>query len=161
MSQRVSTAGMYLCYCTETTKGVRPSAGFTVIPEIKSMPSFNPQPATIQSTTLLETEFHTYVEGLKDLGGALSFNANLTDDLVTFWSNLLSAYDSAAAEGKAMWFAVVHPKLANATYFTGDPAGLGLNEAEVGGMAETTLYITPLTAPVVATKPTITTATTT
>lgn len=104
---------------------------------------------------------HTYVEGLKDLGGALSFNANLTDDLVTFWSNLLSAYDSAAAEGKAMWFAVVHPKLANATYFTGDPAGLGLNEAEVGGMAETTLYITPLTAPVVATKPTITTATTT
>lgn len=56
MSQRVSTAGMFLCWCAETTKGTRPTSGYSIIPEIKSMPSFNPQPETIQSTTLLETE---------------------------------------------------------------------------------------------------------
>lgn len=155
MSRRVSTAGMFLAYVVETTAGTRPTSGWTKVPEIKTMPSFNPQPETIQSTTLEETEYHTYVEGLKDLGGALAFTANLTDDLVTAWASVNTAYESAASAGKAMWFAVVHPKLANATFFTGDPAPIGLNEANVGAMAETTLYITPLTAPVIAAKPTV------
>lgn len=56
MSQRYSTAGMFLAYCVESSKGVRPVSGYTVIPEIKTMPSFNPSPETIDSTTLLETE---------------------------------------------------------------------------------------------------------
>lgn len=153
MSQRVSTAGMSLQYAVETTAGVRPTSGYQIIPEIKSMPSFNPSPNTIDSTTLLETEYMTYVKGLKDLGGALEYGANLTDDLIDFWESLLSTYDSAAAEGKSIWCAIVHPKLSKATYFTGDPSPIGLNEASVGGMAETTLYITPTGAPVMAVKP--------
>lgn len=155
MSQRVSTAGMYLCYCVESTIGTRPVTGYKVIPEVKSMPSFNPAPETIQSTTLLETEYHTYVEGLKDLGGALEYGANMTDDLLDFWDDLLDEYDEAVTAGKAMWFCVVHPKLSKAIFFQGDPANIGLNEAEVGGMAETTLYITPNSAPIMEAKPTL------
>lgn len=153
MSQRYSTAGMFLCYCIEQSAGVRPTSGFVTVPEVKSMPSFNPSPETIDSTTLLETEYRTYVEGLKDLGGALEFGANLTEDLITAWSACNSAHDSMAA-GKAMWFCIVHPKLANAVYFEGDPSPLGLNEAAVGAMAETTLYITPNSAPQWQAKPT-------
>ena len=37
----------------------------------------------------------------------------------------------------------------------GDPSGIGLNEASVGGMAETTLYITPTGSPVRDAKPTL------
>lgn len=153
MSQRYSTAGMYLCYAVETTAGTRPTSGYTVIPEIKSMPSFNPSPETIQSTTLLETEYHTYVEGLKDLGGALEFSANLTADLITAWETVNTAHDGLSG-GKTMWFAVVHPKLTKAVFFEGDPSPLGLNEASVGSMAETTLYITPNSAPRWETAPT-------
>lgn len=154
-SPRVSTAGMSLQYAVETTAGTRPTTGYQIIPEIKSMPSFNPAPATIDSTTLLETEFMTYVEGLKDLGGALEYGANLTDDLMDFWDDLLDAYETATTSGKQMWFAVVHPKLAKATYFVGTPAPLGFNEASVGSMAETTLYITPNSAPIMEAKPTV------
>ena len=157
MSQRYSTAGMYLCYCVETTAGSMPTSGYTQIPEIKTMPSFNPAPETIQSTTLLETEYHTYVEGLKDLGGALEYTANLTADLISIWGSCNSAHDTAAAQDKATWFAVVHPKLDKAVFFQGDPSPLGLNEAAVGEMAETTLYITPNSAPTWATKPTLAT----
>lgn len=153
MSERVSTAGMSLQYCVETVKGQRPTYGYKVIPEIKSMPSFNPTPNTIDSTTLLETEYVTYVKGLKDLGGALEYGANLTDDLVTFWETLLSEYETAVAGGLQMWFAVVHPKLAKATFYVGEPSPIGFNEAAVGAMAETTLYITPNSAPVLADKP--------
>lgn len=154
MSQRFSTAGMLLAYAVEATAGTRPTTGYTKIPEVKSMPSFNPAPETIQSTTLEETEYHTYVEGLKDLGGALEFGANLTADLITAWEACNTAHD-ALTEGKAMWFAVVHPKLEKAVFFQGDPSPLGLNEATVGSMAETTLYITPNSAPEWQSKPTI------
>lgn len=157
MSERFSSAGMYLCYCPESTAGTRPTSGYVKIPEVKSVPSFNPAPETIESTTLEETEYKTYVKGLKDLGGALEFGANMTDDLATAWSTLLSAFDTAVAAQKKVWFAVVHPKLAKATFFTGDPSGLGLNEASVGAMAETTLYITPTGAPVMEDKPTLAT----
>lgn len=154
MSQRYSTAGMFLCYCVggDTTM---PTSGYTVIPEIKTMPSFNPAPDTIDSTTLLETEYRTYVEGLKDLGGALEYGANLTADLITAWASCNTAHGSMASTS-AMWFAVVHPKLEQAVFFQGDPSPLGLNEASVGSMAETTLYVTPNSAPTWAAKPTTT-----
>lgn len=154
-SPRVSTAGMSLQYAVETTAGTRPTTGYKVIPEIKSMPSFNPPPSTIDSTTLLETEFMTYIQGLKDLGGALEYGANLTEDLMDFWDALLTEYEEAVADGKQMWFAVVHPKLSRATYYVGEPAPIGFNEASVGAMAETTIYITPNSAPIFGAKPTV------
>ena len=155
MSERFSTAGMWLGWAAEATAGTRPTTGYTQIPEVKSMPSFNPAPETIESTTLMETEYKTYVKGLKDLGGALEYGANLTDDLVDAWEDLLTAFESAVADGKHIWFAVVHPHLEKAVFFTGDPSTIGLNEASVGGMAETTLYITPTGAPVMEAKPTV------
>lgn len=154
MSERLSTAGMSLMYAVETEAGVRPTTGYKTIPEIKSMPSFNPAPNTIDSTTLAETEYMTYVKGLKDLGGALEYGANLTEDLIDFWEELLTTYETASESGKSVWFAVVHPKLTKATYYVGEPAPIGFNEAEVGSMAETTLYITPNSAPIMAAKPT-------
>lgn len=154
MSERLSTAGMSLQYAVETTKGTRPETGYKIIPEIKSMPSFNPAPNTIDSTTLLETEYMTYVKGLKDLGGALEYGANLTEDLIAFWETLLEEHETAVAGGLSVWFAVVHPKLSKATYYIGEPAPIGFNEADVGSMAETTLYITPNSAPIMAAKPT-------
>lgn len=153
MSQRLSTAGMTLQYAVEATAGTRPTTGYTTVPEVKSMPSFNPSPNTIDSTTLAETEYMTYVQGLKDLGGALEYGANLTEELITAWGALVDAYDAAVKEGKQVWFAVVHPQLTNATYFVGEPAPIGLNEASVDSMLETTLYITPNTAPIMAAKP--------
>lgn len=154
MSQRYSTAGMFLAWAVETTAGTRPTTGYTIVPEVKSMPSFNPAPETIESTTLLETEYKTYVEGLKDLGGALEFGANLTADLITAWETVNSTHDNLT-DGKAMWFAVVHPKLDKAVFFEGDPSPLGLNEAVVGSMAETTLYVTANSAPAWEAKPTL------
>lgn len=155
MSERVSTAGMQLAYAVETVAGTRPTTGFKVVPEVKSMPSFNPSPSTIDSTTLAETEYMTYVPGLKDLGGALEYGANLTDDLITFWEACIEEFKTADAASKAMWWCVIHPKLSKATFYKGEPSPLGFNEASVGSMAETTLYITPSSAPIMETKPTV------
>ena len=153
MSQRFSTAGMRLYYAVGSSM---PTSGLTKIPEVKSIPSFNPSPETIQSTTLEETEYHTYVEGLKDLGGALEFGANLTEDLISVWGSCNSVHDSMGTS-EAMWFYIIHDGLSQAVAFEGDPSPLGLNEASVGGMLETSLYITPNTAPEWVTKPSVST----
>ncbi len=153
MSERLSTAGMLLAYCVETSPGERPTEGYTKIPEIKTMPSFNPQPNTIQSTTLEETEYHTYVKGLKDLGGALDYGANLTEDFITAVDTMVKAYDTGVKAGNAMWFCVFHPKLKKSLFFTGEPSPVSFNEADVDAMAETTLYITPNSAPIWETAP--------
>ena len=155
MSQRFSTAGMKLYYAVETTKGTMPTTGLTKIPEVKSIPSFNPAPDVIDSTTLEETEYRTFVAGLKDLGSALEFGANITEDLITAWEACVTAFDGLTG-GKAMWFYIVHDSLTKSIAFQGEPSPLGLNESSVGSMLETTLYITPNSAPQWVTKPTTT-----
>ena len=147
------SAGAVFSYCVETVSGTRPSTSYIKIPEIKSVPSFNPQPEAIETTPLEETEYKTYTEGLKDLGGAIGFKANLTSNLITIWGSCVSAHDTGLNSNLATWFCVSHPKLTNAVFFQGDPAALGLDEMSVGSVLETTLYVTPNSAPQWASKP--------
>ena len=154
MSIQLSTAGVTLNYCVETTSGTRPTTGYTKIPEVKSIPELNPEPDTLDSTTLEATEYRTYIAGLKDMGGSLGITANLTQDSMDTWDTVVEAYDTAAAANKAMWFCVIVPGLTNALYFTGQPSPMGLPSMDVSAVLETTLYITPTGEPTWAAKPT-------
>ena len=148
MGIALSTAGVTVGYAVEATAGTRPTTGYTLIPDIKEIPEMNPEPETIETTTLAETEFKTYIEGLKDLGGALSFLANYTTELETAWSALVTAYKTASETKKAVWFEVKHPKLTKSVFFTGQPSAMGLPAMAVGNVLETNLYITPTNAPI-------------
>lgn len=156
MSRRLSTAGMTLSYAIEATAGTRPTAAsaYTVVPEVKVTPSTNPEPNGIDVTDLAEPEFIRYIAGLKDLGGVLSFTANLTEDLIAVWNTtLITAYEAAIAEGKATWFCIKHPHLDEAVFFEGEPVPLGFNENTVNSALETTLYVAPQSAPQMLAKP--------
>lgn len=150
----LSTAGIQLLYCVESSAGTRPTSGYTRIYGAKSTPSLNPSPETLETTTLDETEYKTYIDGLKDLGGALEFTFNLTEELIDTWDNLMSAYETAKAAGKATWFTIVVPGLTESFYFTGNPSNMGLPETSVSAVLEITNYITPTNAPEKYAKPT-------
>ena len=152
MGIAISTAGVTFGYAVESTKGTRPTTGYTIIPDVKEIPEMNPEPETLETTTLAETEFKTYIEGLKDLGGALSFLANYTSELEEAWSELVSAYKTAIESEKATWFEIKHPKLDKSVFFTGQPSAMGLPAMRVGSVLETNLYITPTNAPAWETK---------
>ena len=147
MGIAISTAGVTFGYAVEATAGTRPETGYTLIPDVKEIPEMNPEPETLESTTLAETEFKTYIEGLKDLGGALSFLANYTTELEEVWATLVSAYKTAVAADKSVWFEVKHPKLEKSVFFTGQPSAMGLPAMSVNNILETNLYITPTNAP--------------
>lgn len=149
----LSTAGVHMLYAVETTAGTRPTTGYIDLPGIKSTSSLNPAPDTLESTTLNETTWRTYVQGLKDLGGALEFTFNLTQVLLDVWETLVDSANTAKVAGKSTWFTIIIPGLTKAFYFRGDPSEAGLPEIEVNNMLETTMYITPTGAPVSAAKP--------
>lgn len=154
MGIAISTAGVTFGYAVETVKGTRPTTGYTIIPDVKEIPEMNPEPETLETTPLSETEFKTYIEGLKDLGGALSFLANFTEELEGVWGELVTAYKTAIDNGLATWFEVKHPKLEKAVFFTGQPSAMGLPGMGVNAVLETNLYITPTNAPIWETKTT-------
>lgn len=154
MAINLSTIGVQLHYATEESAGQRPTSGYTRIYGVKSTPSLNPSPDTIETTTLDELEYKTYIDGLKDLGGALEFSFNLTEELVETWETLMTAHETAKAASKRIWFCIVIPGLTDAFYFPGNPSSMGLPETTVNSVLEITNYITPVGAPTKAPKPT-------
>lgn len=143
MANEISTAGVLVKYAAESSAGVRPSTGYTTIPNIKSTPDLNPEPSNHEVTDLTDTEWKRYIAGLKDPGGALSFGANNTTAFQTAWGTLVSAYTTAAASSKAIWFEIMVPGLTNSFYFAGIPSTLGLSAMDVDAAAEINAYITP------------------
>ena len=55
MALEISTAGVSLKYCVETTAGTRPTASYTAITGIKETPDFNHEPSTLEVTDLSDT----------------------------------------------------------------------------------------------------------
>lgn len=150
----LSTAGITLQYAVEATAGTRPTTGYTIIHGLKSTPSLNPAPETLETTTFDATVYKTYIDGLKDLGGALEFTFNLTQNLLDTWDELMTAYEEAKTSGKAVWFTIVIPGLTESVYFTGNPSNMGLPETSVSSVLETTNYITATNEPNFFAKPT-------
>lgn len=154
MAINLSTAGVKLAYAVEETAGTRPTSGYTRIYGAKTTPSLNPSPDTLETTTLDELEYKTYIDGLKDLGGALEITFNLTEELIEAWDALMTAYEAGKLDGKATWFTIIIPGLSESFYFTGNPSNMGLPETSVNAVLEITNYITPTNAPEKFDKPT-------
>lgn len=131
-----STAGITVKY-SATQAATHPTTGYTVIKGIKSTPDFNPEPSTLQVTDLSDLEYHRYIAGLKDVGGSVAFNANLTPEFKAAWDALVSA-----AAGKSVWFEIAIPNF-ESFYFAGIPSPLGVSAFEVDSVAEISAMVTP------------------
>lgn len=138
-SNGVSTAGSLMGWATGTS-ATAPKA-FTKIPEIKEVPELNPEPSSLETTSLEETEYKTYTAGLKDLGGAIGFTANFTRELKEAWASAVTS-----ANGESLWWCIKHPTM-GAVAFKGKPSSLGMPAMSVDSVLEITCYVTPTSAP--------------
>lgn len=150
----LSTAGVSVQYAVEATTGTMPTTGYTALTGIKAIPDLNPEPSSLETTTLDEVEWKTYIPGLKDPGGALAFTANNTEQFQDDWAELVTAAETANETGLSVWYAIVVPGLSKAFYFAGTPSPLGLSAVEVDSVLEVDGYITPSSIAGWQTKPT-------
>lgn len=139
----LSSAGVKVKYAVEATAGTRPTASYTAITGIKSIPDLNPEPGTLETTTLDETEWKTFIPSLRDVGGSLAFTANNTEQLHTEWSALCEASKTAKEGGKLTWFVIEVPGLSKSFFFAGEPTELGLGAVEVDSVLQLDCYISP------------------
>lgn len=142
MATELSTAGILVKYAVEATAGTRPTSGYTAIPGIKSISDFNPEPNQLQVTPLSETKQHRYIPGLKDPGGAVSLTVNHYEDFRTAWTTMYTAYETAAATGKALWVEYYIPD-DQSFFYRAIPSELGFGGADVDSVLENVAYFTP------------------
>lgn len=136
----LSTAGITLGWCAETTAGTKPATGYKLIPGVKETPDMNPEPNMLDATPLSETEWLRNIPGLKDPGGAFGFVMNLTPASKAAWEAAVTAYATAVAGDKDIWWEVKIPNLAS-FYFAGEPIPLGLDSQSVDSVLSTTARI--------------------
>lgn len=137
-----SSAGVQLRYAVETTAGSRPTTGYRVIPSVKGSPDFNAEPSQLDVTDFSDTVWKRSIPGLRDVGGALAFSANMTASFKTSWNSLISAYTTAKASSKSTWFEVAIPNF-DSFYFAGEPVELGLKAMDVDSVVEADGYVVP------------------
>lgn len=143
MALEMSSAGVRVAYCVETTAGTRPTSGYTLISNIKSVPDLNPQPSQLDCTDLSDEQFKRYIPGLQDTSGSIAFSANNTNTFLTEWAGIVTAFETAHASNKSMWFEIRIPKMTNSFFFSGEPTPLGLGAIEVDQVLTIDAYITP------------------
>lgn len=144
MANAVSTAGMNVKYCVESTAGTRPTTAYTVIPGVKAIPAMFNDPNTLQSTPLSATKNHTYIPGLGDSGGAIALTVNDYAAFRSAWTSCVSAYE-ALTGGKQMWFELAYPtgSTLDSFYFPAEPLPLGFGGADVDSVLENNMNVVP------------------
>lgn len=145
MAIELSTAGILVKWAVEATAGTRPTTGYAELVGVKSISEFNPEPNNIDVTPLAEEEWHRYIPGLKDVGGAQQLTVNDYDDFRTSWDAMMTAYEAAKADGKALWIEYYVPGITSkpSFYYSAVPQDLGFNGAEVDSAYENVAYLMP------------------
>lgn len=142
MGTPLSTIGVKIGYATGTASDTYPSSGFTHIPDMKSTPDFSTSPNTADASTFDNEEYTTYVELLKDLGGAIQFTANLTSEFKTAWAAAVTAAGTTGC-----WFGIDIPGIDESVVFFGMPSKLGMPALTANSLMEATVSVTPYKEP--------------
>lgn len=139
----LSTAGMKVKYAVETTAGTRPTADYTMLHGVKSIPAIGSEVNALDSTPL-DKRWRTYVEGLHDAGGAINLTVNDYETFRTDWAALVTAYE-ALTGGKRLWIEIAYPPESDldSFYFPASPASLGFGGADVDSVLENTPSLLP------------------
>lgn len=115
----VSTLGVEFGYGVETTAGTKP-ATFTQLHRINSIGGITVTPATIDASALEDYVTKT-VAGRGDTGGTWTITVNFTEETADEWSDLISAYQTAKAAGKNMWFETIVPGFTDGFFVVAQP----------------------------------------
>lgn len=144
MGIALSTAGILVGYATGTL--TQKPTSYKELPDIKSTPDFNVEPNGLDCTVLSETVAKQYIDGLKDYGSAISFNANINSPLIKKWNDWCDdiATKRVTEPNTCGWIEIKHPKLDQASILPVSPVKIGIPGSEVDAVWETSLFATPL-----------------
>lgn len=137
------SAHMTVKWCCESVAGTFPTSGYTALKGVKEISAYNDAPNTLQTTDLSAWPNHTYTRGLNSGNGVLSVTVNDYKDFRDSWDAMVTAWETAAAAGKALWIEYAYPTGSSmkSYYYTAEPVTLGFGGASVDSVLENQAYL--------------------
>jgi hypothetical protein len=134
-----------------------PTTGYTIIPEVRSVPDTNVAPDKLETTTLQNENNKTYVYGLKDYGD-LEFEAIMTNHLYSLYfdetSGIMATYEKNKSSGLRMWICIDPDGLDKSEFIPVIPQGLSTPSGNANEVFIPKLRFTPVGDLVIAADPT-------
>ena len=115
----LSTLEVLLGYAVESTANTKP-ASFIQLERINNIAGIALDVEQIDSSSL-EDKTTKYIAGRQDTGGTWTVTINLTDETTDQLETMITAYETAKAAGKRMWFEVYHPDMDNGFFVVAQP----------------------------------------
>ena len=140
----LSTAGIRL----GIAYGTRPTSGYTNIPGPKSIPALDDAPSLLDSTSLNNEKYKSYIQGLRDLGGGdIAVTFNYSQEFCDTWDSMYSTNEANKATGKRAWLVFYVPGVDTSFFMPVDIVPRGNPGAEVDSVLETTGHFVPIGEP--------------
>lgn len=152
----ITTVGAKVFWAAETTAGTLPTAStaFTELVGVSSAPAIEMTPETIDVSDLSDT-ITQYVPGRQDPGGDASFTLIHSEAAIDAWEALVSASETALADGLRIWFEYRYPVAGvKSYYFSGRPLPLGNGGLEQNAADTIPAHVIPNGSFVWAAQPT-------
>lgn len=115
----LSTLGITFGYGSESSAGVKP-ASFTQLNRINNIGGISMDVEQIDASALEDYQTK-YVAGRADTGGQWTVTVNFTDETADEWADVITAYNTAQAAGKNLWFEVILPNQSDAFFVIAQP----------------------------------------
>ena len=123
-SVEITSVGARVRVAIESTAGVRPTFGYTDIPDVNEAPEQDMSTETIDVSNI--SDYVTrYADGRQDPGGDQAFSLNHTDRVIDEWDALVAEANTALQSGKRLWFEYVFPAAKKSYFWAGKPKALG------------------------------------
>lgn len=124
MALEITSVGAEVRYAFETTKGTRPTTGYTLLPDVNEAPEQDMSVETIDVSNISDTVTR-YTYGRQDPGGDMVFTLNHTDAVIEAWNGLVTQAETNFKEGKRLWFEYWFPNAKKSYFWAGMPRKLG------------------------------------
>lgn len=125
----ISTLGVTFGYGVETTAGQKPAA-FTQLHRINNIGGITITPATIDASALEDLVTKT-VAGRGETGGTWPVTVNYTPETLDEWQAVITAYQTAKAAGKNLWFETIIPGFDDGLFVVAQPPEV-IPQPEIG-----------------------------
>ena len=149
MAGEVSSAGIVIKYCPETTAGTRPTTGYkqkatsatlNIADYVTGISGLGAEYDMLDVTPLSETVRHRFIRGLMSNDGNLSLNANINPTSRADWTAIVTEF-AALTGGKSMWWEFTLPGDTSSVFFRGEPCPVNFPDVEAASAVQGTLQI--------------------
>ncbi len=139
MAGEISTAGISIKYCPETTAGTRPTANYktkatsgvlNIADYVTGISGLTAEFEQYEVTPLSETKRHRFIKGLMGNDGNISLNCNINPTSRDDWNAIVAEFE-ALTGGKGMWFEFTLPGDTQSVFFRCEPCEMGFPDVEV------------------------------